>query len=212
MNNFVDGLGSLISALGKLFSGDFAGALEDAQKSAENFLKANPLTNAVIEGTKAVGKLVVEAVEMGDAYSDLAKRKRELEKVRNQQIQSNAKLLKAEEELGQKAEDSTLSLQEQLRFTLLYQEAQQKRIQGEIALAEQETKLVQDTLNARRRAGQDTLEQEKMLSEALAHETEKRQELALSEQQTETIKRQHKSDQNELFLDGLEQSFERERD
>ena len=212
VNNFVDGLGFLGSSVRKLFSGDFTGALEDAQNAGENFLKANPLTNAVIEGTEAIGDFVVEANELGQQYIQLARDTRELEKVRNQQIQSNAKLLKAEEELGQKAEDSTLSLQEQLRFTLLYQEAQQKRIQGEIALAEQETKLVQDTLNARRRAGQDTLEQEKMLSEALAHETEKRQELALSEQQTETIKRQHKSDQNELFLDVLEQSFERERD
>ena len=74
VNRIMDGLGLLGSAIKKVFSGDFSGALEDAKDGAlslgEGFLRLNPLTagaalaiDGLITVVKEVGPVMKEAYE-----------------------------------------------------------------------------------------------------------------------------------------------------
>ena len=77
VQNLMDGLGFLGSAVSKLFKRDFAGAMADAKKGVENLAMANPMIAATV---LVVGELVDKTKELYDetkkaveAQNDLTK-------------------------------------------------------------------------------------------------------------------------------------------
>lgn len=89
VTNLMDGLGLLGSAIVKLFSGDFEGAMDDAVKSIENLAMANPL----IAGT------VLVVTELVDATKELVSETTKAVKAQNELTKSTQKLRQAERDL-----------------------------------------------------------------------------------------------------------------
>ncbi len=83
ISSFLQGLGKLGSAIGKLIKGDFTGAWEDAKESVTGFGKRyEEANNAFVEGTKEVTKIEKEELDKRreQAEKDAAKRKEAEEK------------------------------------------------------------------------------------------------------------------------------------
>ena len=122
----IDGMGLMGSALSKLFSGDFSGALDDA---GEGFVKLNRgmnptviLTEAIIDGTKklikATGDLIDETGKEIDVMNKVTKMRQKAHHIeRDLQIERakadreiNDIRLKAEDRENQSAEDRIILL------------------------------------------------------------------------------------------------------
>ena len=83
ISSFLQGLGKLGSAIGKLIKGDFTGAWEDAKESVTGFGKRyEEANNAFVEGTKEVTKIEKEELDKRreQAEKDAQKRKEAEEK------------------------------------------------------------------------------------------------------------------------------------
>ena len=89
VTNLMDGLGFLGSAIAKLFSGDFSGAMDDAVKGVENLAMANPL----IAGT------VLVVTELVDATKDLVEETTNAVKASNRLTKASQALRQAERDL-----------------------------------------------------------------------------------------------------------------
>jgi hypothetical protein len=119
ITNILDGLGLVGSALKKAFSGDFQGALEDAEAGAkslgEGLLKLNPATGvmiAITEGAIELGKEISNdvsaATELASAMNKVKVAERELgvERAKTLTIIAEARLA---------AEDETKSAEERIQ-------------------------------------------------------------------------------------------------
>ena len=114
----VESLGFLGSAISKLFKGDFSGALEDAGKGVIGLNKAlNPaviITEALIKSTKELTK---EILEEGKAAGKIADQRAAADKLDRQLIVDRAEANRARAELLEKAVDKEkFSLQERIGF------------------------------------------------------------------------------------------------
>ena len=114
----VESLGFLGSAISKLFKGDFSGALEDAGKGVSGLNKAlNPVlivTDALIKSTKELTK---EILEEGKAAGIIADQRAAADKLDRQIIVDRATANKERAELLNKAIDKEkFSLQERIGF------------------------------------------------------------------------------------------------
>ena len=114
----VESLGFLGSAISKLFKGDFSGALEDAGKGVIGLNKAlNPaviITEALIKSTKELTK---EILEEGKAAGKIADQRAAADKLDRQLIVDRAAANKERAELLNKAIDKEkFTLQERIGF------------------------------------------------------------------------------------------------
>lgn len=200
------------STVKKAFSGDFKGAMEDAANAsltlATEFTFVGMTAKAMGEAVSDVNDKLQKNYELLNFITEETKR---LRKARADQSVVSAKLSKAEEELAQKAEDSTLSLKEQIHFTKEAQKVRDKRYKQEKKLVDDEIKLAEAKLKKEKEGTDAYKDLYDELNEKKKEAVELDAEYALQEQQTATILRQHKSDQNELYLDELEKSFQRQR-
>jgi hypothetical protein len=116
VTNILDGLGLLGSAIQKVFSGDFTGAMEDAEEGAkklgEGLLKLNPatapmiaLTSQAVELGKEINKDAQAAINLANAFNKLKVSQRVLSV---ETAQRRADII----ELNKAAEDVTLSYKE----------------------------------------------------------------------------------------------------
>ena len=117
----VESLGFMGSAISKLFSGDFSGALEDAGKGIVGLNRAlNPaviITEALIDSTKELTK---EILEEGKAASKIADQRAAADKLDRQLIIDRAIANKERADLLQKAVDKEkFTLQERIGFLTL---------------------------------------------------------------------------------------------
>ena len=91
VDEVVKSLGFMGSALSKLFSGDFSGALEDAGKGITGLNKAlnpvNAITKAIVKNTK---KLIVELTKEGKVALMIADQKKKASKIENELITEKA--------------------------------------------------------------------------------------------------------------------------
>ena len=95
VQNLMDGLGFLGSAVSKLFKRDFAGAMEDAKRGVENLAMANPL----IAGTVlVVGELVDATKELVDETTKAVTAQNALTKASQDLRQAERDLLVTEAE------------------------------------------------------------------------------------------------------------------
>jgi hypothetical protein len=114
----VENLGFLGSAISKLFKGDFSGALKDAGKGLSGLNKTlNPVlivTDALIKSTKELTK---EILEEGKAAGVIADQRAAADKLDRQLIVDRAKANKERAELLNKAiEKTTFTLKERIGF------------------------------------------------------------------------------------------------
>ena len=114
----VESLGFLGSAISKLFKGDFSGALEDAGKGVSGLNRAlNPaviITEALIKSTKELTK---EILEEGKAAGKISDQRAAADKLDRQLIVDRAEANRARAELLEKAVNKEkFSLQERIGF------------------------------------------------------------------------------------------------
>ena len=114
----VESLGFLGSAISKLFKGDFSGALEDAGKGVSGLNKAlNPaviITDALIKSTKELTK---EILEEGKAAGKIADQRAAADKLDRQLIIDRAEANRKRAELLDKvAQKETFSAAERIQF------------------------------------------------------------------------------------------------
>ena len=128
VTNLMDGLGFLGSAIAKLFSGDFSGAMDDAVKGVENLAMANPLiagtvlvVNELVDATK---KVVTETYNAVKAQNALTKASQRLRQAERDLIVDEAKKLAiiAEQEVISK--DITKTFEERLAANKLAQDSE----------------------------------------------------------------------------------------
>jgi hypothetical protein len=150
VTNLMDGLGFLGSAIAKLFSGDFSGAMNDALKGVENLAMANPLiagTMLVVEGLVDVTKdLVTETNKAVRAQVALTKASQKLRQAERDLIVDQAKKLAiiAEQEVISK--DITKTFEERLAANKLAQESEASIHAQRVANAKEKLRIHQEEM------------------------------------------------------------------
>ena len=106
VDEVIESLGFLGSAISKVFKGDFSGAMEDATKGVVGLVRAtNPLvmvTEALVKGTK---DLIVEITKEGKIAAQIADQRAKAEKLDRQLLVDRAKANRDRAELLEKAVD-----------------------------------------------------------------------------------------------------------
>ena len=104
VDEVIESLGFLGSAISKVFSGDFSGAMEDATKGVVGLVRAtNPLvmvTEALVKGTK---DLIVEITKEGKIAAQIADQRATAEKLDRQLLIDRAKANRDRADLLEKA-------------------------------------------------------------------------------------------------------------
>lgn len=118
--SYLDTLGYLASAVKKVFSGDFAGAMEDVKNAGKESLDVLTGVNntfdkgkkLVTEGAKAISNYVVETVKQGQAMTETNKQA-EIAEVRMQGLIEKYDL--QAEKLRQVRDDERISIDERIK-------------------------------------------------------------------------------------------------
>ena len=104
VNEVIESLGFLGSAISKVFKGDFSGAMDDATKGVVGLVRAtNPLvmvTEALVKGTK---DLIVEITKEGKIAAQIADQRAKAEKLDRQLLIDRAKANRDRADLLEKA-------------------------------------------------------------------------------------------------------------
>ena len=104
VDEVIESLGFLGSAISKVFKGDFSGAMEDATKGVVGLVRAtNPLvivTEALVKGTK---DLIVEITKEGKIAAQIADQRAKAEKLDRQLLVDRAKANRDRADLLEKA-------------------------------------------------------------------------------------------------------------
>ncbi|MHC4379270.1 MAG: hypothetical protein ACYS26_21940, partial [Planctomycetota bacterium] len=209
---FIDGLGLAGDAIAKLFKGDFKGAVEDAGKATKKFVEVNPITD-LFKGIVEEGEKVVDTVQKNvEATIELEDATWKLQRSMLATQKEIKKLEGQEAVLASRAEDSTLSFQEQAKAQEELIEVQKRKFQTQKNLIGQEINLIQTQLDIAKRNGQDTLAIQQELTEKQKELTEVRNQAALDEENNLKITRQRKQDIWEQELDFIIDVGERERE
>ena len=149
INNIIDGLGLLGSAIQKVFSGDLDGALEDAgdgaKKLGEGFLKLNPVTGVMIALTSEAIKLGEEiandataAIKLAEAFNVLKVQTRELGV---ETARSRAEI----KELNKASEDITLSFEERGAAAQKAADIESGLLVKRLAIAEENVRIIAES-------------------------------------------------------------------
>jgi len=137
LTSFLQGIGKLGSAIGKLIKGDFSGAWEDAKSSVTDFGKRYEAANKnFVAGTKEVTAIEKKQLEERNKnLSDAQRKKKELEekaaaeaeKRRQEQLQK----AKAADEVEIEAFKATLSEKERQEYEAGQKLAEQRKVLAE---------------------------------------------------------------------------------
>lgn len=120
MSSFLQGLGQLGKAIGKLISGDFAGAWDDAKKSVTEFGDRYEEANKrFISGTQEVTQIEKEELE---------KRKEEEKKKLEERLRKQEEYRKKVEEANRTADKKLLDLQNEFAVLTAKNDAEANRI------------------------------------------------------------------------------------
>ena len=150
VDNLLEGLGLLGSAIVKLFSGDFEGAMDDAVKSIENLAMANPLIAGTVlvvtELVDATKELVDETTKAVKAQNALTKASQDLRQAERDLIVDEAKKLAiiAEQEVISK--DITKSYADRIAANKKAQEAEASVHAQRVANAKETLRIHQEEM------------------------------------------------------------------
>ena len=146
VDEVVKSLGFMGSALSKLFSGDFSGALEDAGKSITGLNKAlnpvNAITMAIVKNTK---ELIDEITKEAKVAAEIADQKKKAGKIENELILDRAKANRDRQALLDKAAKKDIySAQQRIKFLEEAGKVEDEINAKEIKLAKLKLKTQQD--------------------------------------------------------------------
>ena len=150
VQNLMDGLGFLGSAVSKLFKRDFAGAMADAKKGVENLAMANPMIAATVlvvgELVDATKELVDETTKAVKAQNALTKASQNLRQAERDLIVDEAKKLAiiAEQEVISK--DITKSFADRIAANKKAQEAEASVHAQRVANAKETLRIHQEEM------------------------------------------------------------------
>lgn len=150
VQNLMDGLGFLGSAVSKLFKRDFAGAMADAKKGVENLAMANPLIAGTVlvvgELVDATKELVDETTKAVTAQNALTKASQDLRQAERDLIVDEAKKLAiiAEQEVISK--DITKSFADRIAANKKAQEAEASVHAQRVANAKETLRIHQEEM------------------------------------------------------------------
>ena len=210
VNAVIDMFGFLASAIKKTFSGDFAGALEDAGKAGEKYLEANPVTHAMKETIEVVKEATEEVNKNAKADLELLKAQKLLEK---QMRKTNLAIAKQEglvEKLNQEAGDSTLTLDQQLKAQMEANVETDKLYKMRIKRQNDIVKNLRKEVKANENNYKKHKELLDQLNDAEVELQGLRNERRVAEAEGQTAIRQVMSDEWEQYLDNLADIGERE--
>lgn len=146
INNILEGIGLLGSAIKKVFEKDFTGAMEDAKNGAKSlgeglFKLSNAplvaLTNGAIELGKEIGKDTEAAVKLANAFNRLKKSQRELNV---ETAQSRAEI----KNLNKIAEDITLTFSERAEAAEKAGNMESDLLNRRLGLAEENVRILKE--------------------------------------------------------------------
>lgn len=208
-----DGLGYIASAAGKLFKGDFKGALEDAKSAGQKFVDANPFVDAA----KAIVEAAPKAVEAIKEYTTSTVQKAaaitkankdlELSELDLQETQLQSQILA--ERQRQIRDDVTKSIADRIKANLELEKILNKQLENEKALAQQNIeniKLTKGTISQQeyeiklKEANLKLTEIQERVEAQASEQKTNRAALALEQQELETSLTER---QNKRLLDGL---------
>jgi hypothetical protein len=201
VNALIDMFGFLGDVIKNVFEGDFDAAVESAKKAGDSFLKANPYVD-LFEATAEAAENVVEKVkENVVATIELEDATWKLQRSMLATQKEIAKLEGQEAVLASRAEDATLSFQEQEEAQQKLIDVQKQKFATQQSLISQEINLIQTQLDIAKRNGQDTLEIQRELTAKQIELTGVRNEARVSETENLKITRQRNQDIWEQELD-----------
>ena len=178
VTNLMDGLGFLGSAIAKLFSGDFSGAMDDAVKGVENLAMANPLIAGTVlvvtELVDATKKVVTETYNAVKAQNALTQRSIALRKSIRDTNEAFSDQRKEIADLNKQGDDTSLSIEKRI-------EATEKAAAKEQALMDQRVANAQEAIDIQiaQMALTESLEEDEIALSELR--------VALSDVQTESL-------------------------
>ncbi len=146
VDEVVKSLGFMGSALSKLFSGDFSGALEDAGKGITGLNKAlnpvNAITMAIVKNTK---ELIDEITKEAKVAMDIAAQKKKASKIENELITEKAIAERDRQALLDKAAKKDIySAAQRIKFLEEAGKVEDKINEKQITLAKLKLKTQQD--------------------------------------------------------------------
>ena len=212
VNALIDTFGFLSDVVRNVFQGDFEAALDSAKKAGESFAKSQPIVD-LFEATSEVVSDVTEKIT--DNVTATIKLEDATWKLQRAMLatQKEVKRLEGQEAvLASRAEDSTLSFQEQAKAQEQLILVQQKKFKTQENLISQEISLIQTQLDIAKRNNQDTLQLQQELTAKQLELTENRNQARLSETENNQITRQRNQDIWEQELDFIIDVGERERE
>lgn len=145
VTNLMDGLGFLGSAITKLFSGDFSGAMDDAAKGVGNLAMANPALALMVETVDAVAEGAVKmAKEISTAAASAARLQRRSIALRESQRALNLETAKSRAEikgLRKDSEDEKLSIEDRIKAAEQAAAIEDRQVKKRIANAEEAVRI-----------------------------------------------------------------------
>ena len=196
--SYLDTLGFLASAVKKVFSGDFAGALEDVKNAGKEtvdvFTGVDGSFDKIVDTTKkvatAVADYTVKTVKAGVAMTELNKES-EIAEVKAQGLIE--KYDRQAEKIRQVRDDETLSIQERIEANdklggILDEQERTMLANAKLTLAAKKTQLALD---------EENIEFQKEYQEAL-------NELAAIEAQVDGFRSEYKMNQNALEREAID--------
>ncbi len=200
ISSFLQGLGKLGSAIGKLIKGDFTGAWEDAKESVTGFGKRyEEANNAFVEGTKEVTKIEKEELDKRreQAEKDAAKRK-EAEEKRKAAAEKARQEKEAKDKAAAEAELAAFkeTLDERERQEYEAGEKAQERRAALLAAGKTDFTLIEEAYQ------KELAEIKKKYDDQAAEEQKKKDEKA----KADLLKKQE--EERGILLTGLQAQFE----
>ncbi len=200
ISSFLQGLGKLGSAIGKLIKGDFTGAWEDAKESVTGFGKRyEEANNAFVEGTKEVTKIEKEELDKRreQAEKDAQKRK-EAEEKRKAAAEKARQEKEAKDKAAAEAELAAFkeTLDERERQEYEAGEKAQERRAALLAAGKTDFTLIEEAYQ------KELAEIKKKYDDQAAEEQKKKDEKA----KADLLKKQE--EERGILLTGLQAQFE----
>ena len=202
VEELLTGLGQLGSAISKLFSGDFTGALEDAKKGALNLTTSLvPVAGVLKDLVPVVKEYTEKVIENAEETVKLTQVNYALERSMLAIQKQVVKLQGQEAVLAKRSEDATLSFKEQEEAQKELVKVQAERFDLQQSLLKKEESAIQSELKLAKSRNEQTLEIQQRLTEKQKELITNRNEQKLEEANNIQITAQRNQDIWEQELD-----------
>ena len=200
ITSLIDTFGFLGSAIKKVFSGDFTGALDDAKSAGSSYIDTmTGVKDTIGKTTEAVKEFAKETLKEANQAGDIADRRAKADKLERQLLVDRAKANRDIAKLREQAEDrEKFSAEERIKFI---QEA--SKIDDEITA--KEIAKVRLRVNAKKEENalglstkEDKMEQAQLEAELIALETQRFSKKRALTARTQALVREAQAEENRI--------------